>query len=368
MNVSEDYEARQKCVVEHWNYKGLLELEADFCKNHAHIERLYLKRNKLRTLPKEIALLTSLVELYVPGNEIQELPPEIGDMKNLKFLDVSSNYIEHLPRTIGQLHKLQKLVVSINKLCLLPKEMEQLVCLETLEAIHNNMHIFPSQLCQCKNLQTLCLDCNNLKFIPRQVVKLQRLKTLSISGNKLLSLPYTLLQMSRLQNIYVDNNPSLFVFPYGASYGNYRCGTHPICEDEDEFLTVKIEQQGCISKLYLGPDMKELNQPYSKNVPHLLELCLRILSISTADQHSLVKNLESHLPRELCSILDTASGTCFDCQKTLYTSAFPLILRAKQSETLYDIIFYCSQNCLFKCSDDLKVAAIYPLYQKDKNG
>src|SRR5258707_6706565 len=64
---------------------------------------LNLFRNKLKTLPADIAQLTDLQVLIVANNQLRALPEELGTLKRLRMVDAGHNRIANLPRSFAKL-------------------------------------------------------------------------------------------------------------------------------------------------------------------------------------------------------------------------------------------------------------------------
>ncbi|XP_006816329.1 leucine-rich repeat-containing protein 28-like, partial [Saccoglossus kowalevskii] len=68
--------AEHKHCILYLNYKGLSELPTDLFQEPIcnSVERLFLKRNQLTSVPADIGKLTRLVELYLHSNSLAYLP------------------------------------------------------------------------------------------------------------------------------------------------------------------------------------------------------------------------------------------------------------------------------------------------------
>lgn len=120
-------EIKGKNIV-HWNYRGLLLLPEAIRVCAQHVREIYLKDNKLETLPFWMTELVNLTHLYLNGNNLKELPPQLGAMGNLTLLDLSKNGINELPTCMGDLEALESLSLDNNFLRKIPigkKHMEK---------------------------------------------------------------------------------------------------------------------------------------------------------------------------------------------------------------------------------------------------
>lgn len=107
-------------VILHWNCRGLMEFPEAIRIYGSHIQEIYLKWNKLTTLPPWIIELFNVTNLYIYGNLIKELPPELCQMSRLTVLDLSANKLEQIPPYIGNLVNLKSLLINQNFIDKLP--------------------------------------------------------------------------------------------------------------------------------------------------------------------------------------------------------------------------------------------------------
>jgi Leucine-rich repeat (LRR) protein len=107
-------------VILHWNYRHLVKFPEMLRTYGGHIQEIYLKWNRLITLPSWITELCNLTNLYVSSNLIRELPGEFGIMTKLTVLDLSDNELEWIPSCIGNLSNLKTLLLNDNFIEKLP--------------------------------------------------------------------------------------------------------------------------------------------------------------------------------------------------------------------------------------------------------
>ncbi|KAM8783441.1 leucine-rich repeat-containing protein 28 isoform 2-T2 [Rhynchonycteris naso] len=108
------------------NYKNLHHFPLELLKDEGlqHLERLYMKRNSLTTLPEDLAQkLPNLVELYLHSNNIVVVPEAIGSLLKLQCLDLSDNALEIVCPEIGRLRALRHLRLANNQLQSLPPDL-----------------------------------------------------------------------------------------------------------------------------------------------------------------------------------------------------------------------------------------------------
>lgn len=74
----------------------------------------------------------NLVNIDVSENKIKSLPEELATITTLQMLKIDQNQIETLPKDLWKLQKLKKLVASYNQIKALPPNFEWLPALECL--------------------------------------------------------------------------------------------------------------------------------------------------------------------------------------------------------------------------------------------
>ncbi|XP_015147572.1 leucine-rich repeat-containing protein 28 isoform X3 [Gallus gallus] len=177
------------------NYRNLHHFPLELLKDEGlqYLERLYMKRNSLTTLPENLAQkLPNLVELYLHSNNIVVVPEAIGSLVKLQFLDLSDNALEIVCPEIGRLRSLRHLRLANNQLKYLPAEVGDLRELQTLDISTNRLITLPERLHMCLSLQYLTADRNHLWYVPRHLCQLPSLNELSMAGNRLAFLPLDL--------------------------------------------------------------------------------------------------------------------------------------------------------------------------------
>ncbi|XP_069723255.1 leucine-rich repeat-containing protein 28 isoform X2 [Phaenicophaeus curvirostris] len=161
------------------NYRNLHHFPLELLKDEGlqYLERLYMKRNSLTTLPENLAQkLPNLVELYLHSNNIVVVPEAIGSLVKLQFLDLSDNALEIVCPEIGRLRSLRHLRLANNQLKYLPADLGRSRELQYVY-VDNNIHLkgLPSYL---YNKVIGCSGCG----LPIQV---SEVKLLSFSSGQL---------------------------------------------------------------------------------------------------------------------------------------------------------------------------------------
>ncbi|MGL4597972.1 MAG: leucine-rich repeat domain-containing protein [Bacteroidia bacterium] len=117
-------------------------------KNPEQVIRLSLRKQRLKTIPKEVYLFPNLQYLDLSKNQIEEVSDSIGMLTNLQVLILSKNKIQGLPRELGDLYNLRILNINQNELMALPPQIGKLKKLEILDLWSNNLSMFPEELKQ----------------------------------------------------------------------------------------------------------------------------------------------------------------------------------------------------------------------------
>ncbi|VFV39940.1 leucine-rich repeat-containing protein 28 isoform X2 [Panthera pardus] len=161
------------------NYRNLHHFPLELLKDEGlqYLERLYMKRNSLTTLPENLAQkLPNLVELYLHSNNIVVVPEAIGSLVKLQCLDLSDNALEIVCPEIGRLRALRHLRLANNQLQFLPPDLGRSRELQYVY-VDNNIHLkgLPSYL---YNKVVGCSGCG----APIQV---SEVKLLSFSSGQL---------------------------------------------------------------------------------------------------------------------------------------------------------------------------------------
>ncbi|XP_069622393.1 leucine-rich repeat-containing protein 28 [Ranitomeya imitator] len=338
------------------NYRNLNHFPLELLKDEGlqYLERLYMKRNSLTTLPENLAQkLPNLVELYLHSNNIVFVPEAIGSLVKLQSLDLSDNALEILCPDIGRLKSLRHLRLTNNRLKYLPPEIGKLKELQTLDLSTNHLASLPEKLHLCQSLRYLTVDRNFLCSVPRQLCQLASLNELSMAGNRLASLPLDLGRSRELQYVYVDNNIQLKGLPsylYNKVIGCSGCGSLVPISDT-KLLSFS---SGPLSVL-LPAEVKTIGLSTDSVLP-LQELALRSLHAALCAFIPDISCLSYiSLPRSLLELLRSPLGHCHRCSQSMFTIVYPKLFPLRetpmaglhQGRTAVSFVAYCcSVQCL----------------------
>uniref|UniRef100_A0A1I8B7U7 PDZ domain-containing protein n=1 Tax=Meloidogyne hapla TaxID=6305 RepID=A0A1I8B7U7_MELHA len=193
------------------------------------IRKLDVSENKIKVIPTEIGMLSSLEELNLSKNEIVEIPEEIGycqnlvcldistniltgfpksfvDLTNLASLNLSNNSITHLPADIDHLVNLQFLDIAQCELRALPPSIVRLRFLKVLDLCDNYLTDLPSEMGGLVSLEMLDLHCNMVSHLPESLLNCGALRSLDMSGNQLNELPANIGDLKNLMELTICEN------------------------------------------------------------------------------------------------------------------------------------------------------------------
>jgi Leucine-rich repeat (LRR) protein len=151
--------------------------------DYEKVTHLYLDRNKLTEVPKELAKLTQLKELDLGGNQLTEVPKGLEKLTQLRYLELSANQLTEVPKVLEKLTQLKELNLYSNGLASV-KGLEKLTQLKNLTLADN-------QLTDVKGLE-----------------KLTQLKELNLHSNGLASVK-GLEKLTQLKELHLSDNPDL---------------------------------------------------------------------------------------------------------------------------------------------------------------
>lgn len=335
------------------NYRNLNNFPIELLRDEGmqFLERLFMKRNSLTSLPENLAQkLPNLIELYLHSNNIAIIPQAIGNLVKLQSLDLSDNALQIICPEIGQLRSLRHLRLANNQLKFLPQELGDLRELETLDVSMNLLRTLPERLHQCLSLQCLTADRNMLQCLPRQLCLLPDLNELSMAANCLTSLPLDMGRSMELQFVFVDNNTHLKALPsylYNKVIGCSGCGLAGQVSDGKQ-LCLNL---GDVT-VPLPSEVKAIGSETDSVLP-LEELACRVLH--AAHNWTDVKFLTPFLmPKSLLEVVRCPLGHCHRCSQPMftivYTKLFPLretALAGVHTRTTVSFVAYCcSSQCL----------------------
>ncbi|CAK9809673.1 Leucine-rich repeat-containing protein 28 [Anthophora plagiata] len=378
-------EIRDKVIL-HWNYRDLVELPEALRICGGHIQEIYLKRNKLTTLPTWIMELYNITNLYIFGNLIKEIPPELCQMSQLIVLDLSCNCLEQIPPCIGNLVSLKSLSLNQNLLKKLPIEMNQMHNLEVLSLSENEFVALPEWIGSLPKLKELNADYNDLKELPNRLTLSSELSLISVCSNSLRYLPLNGFVSSPCikfdANVYLNylSYPLLYqlisqdqdsltydernAMGYGTSHRRkninvklnnvinapYEENTDFMIELPRQLLKVhNIHENVAVSLWELA-----LRKVYTERYNHILNISTSPININVQYEPVAIKNCQKldfrifSINNALCDLLmngPTSICVNFQCQQPIFTEAWIIVGVSHYAQFMTTVALCCCKRC-----------------------
>ncbi|MBN3318121.1 LRC8E protein, partial [Atractosteus spatula] len=117
------------------------------------LECLYLRCNKIHSLPPGLFYCTKLRHLDLSQNLLTSIPLDVGILQGLQYLSVDSNSLDSLPDELFYLKRLKTLVLSNNQIASLSPKVSSLTQLVRLELKGNNLEALPPEIGDCPLLR-----------------------------------------------------------------------------------------------------------------------------------------------------------------------------------------------------------------------
>ncbi len=141
-----------------------------------------LNAQSFKNLEKALQNPTEVRELILRRDKLQTVPVEIAQFQNLEILDLSKNDLDSLSLFLLELKNLKVLILS-----------------------KNNIQNIPTFLSKNKNLEELILDRNPIKKIPAKIEGFQNLKVLDLWDSELDFIHPNILNLENLERLDVRN-------------------------------------------------------------------------------------------------------------------------------------------------------------------
>ncbi|KAG5329669.1 LRC28 protein, partial [Acromyrmex heyeri] len=373
-------------VILHWNCRGLVEFPEVIRLHGSHIQEIYLKWNKLTTLPPWITELFNVTNLYMYGNRIEQLPVELGGMSQLTVLDLSANRLDLISACIGNLSNLKSLFLNDNFIERLPIELSQLNNLEILSVSGNQIVALPEWTGSLPRLRELYVDNNQLKELPNRLTIAPELTMISVCSNRLKYLPlngflsapcirfdaneylnyvsYPLLfqLLSQLRTTVVRDREYL-------AFGCFKTHYDTNVLNTNIKLYIKMKRLHEIDAdviIELPRQMLKIHEVHENVTCSLWELALRKVyterykhtldvSVSPANVTILYKPFKNtkldftlSTSYTLYNLLTNGpTGICVNsqCQQPIFTEAWIIIGINRSAESIITIVLCCSRSC-----------------------
>nr|KAF6399320.1 leucine rich repeat containing 28 [Molossus molossus] len=326
------------------NYRNLHHFPLELLQDEGlqYLERLYMKRNSLTTLPENLAQkLPNLVELYLHSNNIVVVPEAIGSLVKLQCLDLSDNALEIVCPEIGRLRALRHLRLANNQLQFLPPDLGRSRELQYVY-VDNNVHLkgLPSYL---YNKVIGCSGAGPVAARPLLCLLLQPqvASPRACADRHPSDAQGEPLQLARALSASLLSS---------ASRCSLRCGA-PVQVSEAKLLSFSSGQL----TVPLPAEVKTIGTEKDHILP-LQELAMRSLHHT---YHSFLKDLNFlspiSLPRSLLELLHCPLGHCHRCSEPMFTIVYPKLFPLRETPmaglhqgrtTVSFVAYCCSTQCL----------------------
>ena len=99
----------------------------------------------------------SVEKLVLRRQKLKDIPDQIRKFKHLKTLDLGRNYIDQIPSWLAELTELEVIVLDNNSLEAISAELCQVKSLKKLDVWNNNLGYFSEELAQLTHLEVFDL-------------------------------------------------------------------------------------------------------------------------------------------------------------------------------------------------------------------
>ncbi|KAF3420273.1 hypothetical protein E2986_04513 [Frieseomelitta varia] len=378
-------------VILHWNCRGLVEFPEAIRIYGGHIQEIYLKWNKLTTLPPWIIELFNVTNLYIYGNLIKEVPLELCQMNQLTVLDLSANKLEQIPPYIGNLISLKSLLLNDNSISKLPfgkfldaTKMNKMHNLEILSISGNKFVALPEWIGSLPKLKELTADNNCLKELPNRLTLSPQLSIISVCSNRLRYLPlngfvsspcirfdanvylnylsYPLVHQltAQIQDLFVQNQRN--VLGYGCF--TTHCENNTLrtniklkikinaLHEKDTDFTIDLPRQ--LLKVHNIHENKvislwelALRKVYTERYKHTLNISVSPISINVQYEPITIRNYQKLDFNVSCNLLMNGPiSICvnFQCQQPIFTEAWIIIGISHYTESITTVALCCCKR------------------------
>lgn len=182
--------------------KSITELSEQFIYSSRNIVRMWLKNNKLSTLPARVQDMKALRSIWLSNNLFENIPVLPKTVKNI-YID--NNFINNI-NGVEKFTLLETLKIDCCKLESITDEIGQCTKLITLEAHKNNISSVSICIGNLSKLKTLSLHSNLITKLPEEIGNLNELSYFSLHFNDIEILPSSMSNMTSLLRFSLHNN------------------------------------------------------------------------------------------------------------------------------------------------------------------
>lgn len=173
------------------------------------------QKNELEELPNSFGSLRKLEQLYLRHNKLKTIPP-LHSCQALKELHLGNNFISELPsEQLKFISAVSVLDLRDNKLEDLPNDITVLQGLERIDLTNNNLSTLPFHIAFLPHLKSLTLEGNAMRQIRRDILQRGTVELLKYLRSRI-SDPIN--SFPGFENTAVDNNQTLGEKPLPDKY------------------------------------------------------------------------------------------------------------------------------------------------------
>ncbi|XP_017881341.1 leucine-rich repeat-containing protein 28-like isoform X2 [Ceratina calcarata] len=390
-------------VILHWNCRGLTEFPEAIRIYGGHIQEIYLKWNKLTTLPPWIMELFNVTNLYIYGNLMKEVPVGLCQMTQLTVLDLSANQLKQIPPCIGNLVSLRSLLLNQNYLEKLPLEMNQMHNLEILSISGNKFFALPEWMGSLPKLKELNADNNCLKELPNRLTLAPQLSTISVCSNRLrylplngflsspcirfdanmylnyLSFPLLYQLTSQVQNTLTQDYRNIlgygcFRMQYEDTtlHANIKLKINALHEEDTDYIielprqllkVYNVEENTVVSLWELA-----LRKIYTERYKHTLNISVSPININVQYEQIATKNCHKldftmhSINYASCNLFTNGPASiCVNsrCQQPIFAEAWIIVGVSHYIESITTVALCCCKRCAFEFSKESNMTVRY---------
>lgn len=173
--------------------------------------KILFSKNKIKSLPNSICILTNLTELKLNHNILLYVPTQISCLTSLKILTLYHNKFIEFPTSICTLTNLRNLGLGGNMISSIPTQVSNLISLQELNLSYNKLTEFPISICKLFNLEYLYLSHINISVLSKEINLLTNLYFLEMEHSNLQLIDD--INLPKLSHLHLSNN-QLDVIPH----------------------------------------------------------------------------------------------------------------------------------------------------------
>ncbi|KAH6821620.1 Leucine-rich repeat protein kinase family protein [Perilla frutescens var. hirtella] len=204
------------CVAKGSNFNSIIDVSGKvldfplFRGEESTAEEVYMYKNELNLIPRDVGRLKGLKTLKFFANELNLFPEEFRNLVELECLQVKVTEPGVSGLELSKLENLKELELSRvpPRPSAFPilREIAGLKRLTRLSICHFSIRYLPPEIGCLSNLEDLDLSFNKMRNLPDEITLLNLLISLKVTNNKLVELPGGFSNLQRLESLDLSNN------------------------------------------------------------------------------------------------------------------------------------------------------------------